>query len=135
MEIRRIAAILFAFVGVGAAAFQVALALGAPWGAYAMGGMYPGRFPAALRFSALFQAGLLLVFVALILARAGVAFPGLARAARRAVWVIVAFSAVSFVLNLITPSGGERVIWAPVAFVMLATSFLVAVIKPANAPS
>ena len=39
------AAILFAAVTVGVIAFQFALALGAPWGAYAMGGAFPGRYP------------------------------------------------------------------------------------------
>jgi hypothetical protein len=37
-------------------AYQLALALGAPWGAYAMGGRVPGRFPPALRVLTLVQA-------------------------------------------------------------------------------
>ena len=34
--------------------------------------------------------------------------------------------AVALVLNLITPSGGERAVWAPVALVLLLSSLVVA---------
>lgn len=37
---------------VGVAAFQLALALGAPWGTYVMGGTFPGSFPPAMRAAA-----------------------------------------------------------------------------------
>lgn len=47
-------------------------------------------------------------------------------ASRWLVWVVVAFGAVSLVLNLIPPSAGERAIWAPVAL-LLASSAIVAV--------
>ena len=40
--------------------------------------------------------------------------------------MVVAFAAVSLVLNLITPSAGERMLWAPVALVLLVCSLLVA---------
>jgi hypothetical protein len=36
---------------------------------------------------------------------------------------------MSFVLNLITPSAGERALWAPVLLLLLASSLVVA-IKP-----
>jgi hypothetical protein len=126
MDIRRIAASLFAVLTALVVLFQLALVLGAPWGAYAMGGAVPGQFPPALRVSALLQGLMLLVFVAIVLARAGVAFFGLVRPSRWLIWVVVAVSAVSLVLNLITPSAGERLIWLPVLFVLLATSLLVA---------
>ena len=37
-----IAAIIFSVVAGGAVACQIALALGAPWGSYAMSGKHPG---------------------------------------------------------------------------------------------
>ena len=52
-------AVVFALVTGMVVAFQVALALGAPWGAYAMGGAFPGRMPPPLRVAALIQAALL----------------------------------------------------------------------------
>jgi hypothetical protein len=43
------------------------------------------------------------------------------------VWFVVVFVTVSLVLNLITPSAGERALWAPVAAVLLASSTVVAI--------
>jgi hypothetical protein len=126
MEIKRLAGMLYASVSAVVIAFQVALALGAPWGAYAMGGAFPGQFPPPLRIAAVFQAALLLLLAVVVLARAGVALPQWSRASRWLVWIVVAFSAASFLLNLITPSAGERLIWAPVAFVLLLSSALTA---------
>jgi type IV secretory pathway VirB2 component (pilin) len=67
-----------------------------------------------------------LIASGIVLARAGIALKGWERVARWMVWVVVAFSAVSLVLNLITPSAGERMLWAPVALVLLVCSLLVA---------
>lgn len=126
MDIRRIAGIVYAVATGVVVAFQIALALGAPWGEYAMGGAYPGQFPPALRIAALVQAGILVGLAGIVLARAGIALQRWERVARWMVWVAVGFSAVSLVLNLITPSAGERMLWAPVAFVLLVCSLLVA---------
>jgi hypothetical protein len=64
--------------------------------------------------------------VAVVLSRAGVALAGWSRASRFA-WLVVAFAAISLVLNLITPSAAERAIWAPVALLLLVSSTVVAV--------
>jgi hypothetical protein len=108
-------------------AFQIAMAAGMPWGAYAMGGAYPGVFPPALRVAALVQAALIALCALVVLSRAGVALASWARASRVAIWFVVALSSVSLLLNVITPSGGERAVWAPVAAVMLASSLVVAI--------
>ena len=126
MDIRRIAGIVYTAATAVVVAFQIALALGAPWGAYAMGGAYPGQFPPALRIAALVQAGILIGLAGIVLARAGIALKSWERVARWMVWVAVAFSAVSLLLNLITPSAGERMLWAPVAFALLVCSLMVA---------
>ena len=126
MDIRRIAGIVYTAATAVVVAFQIALALGAPWGAYAMGGAYPGQFPPALRIAALVQAGILIGLAGIVLARAGIALKGWEHVARWMVWVAVVFSAVSLVLNLITPSAGERMLWAPVAFALLVCSLTVA---------
>ena len=125
MTIRRACAILYAIVSGMVVAFQLALAAGVPWGEYAMGGAFPGRFPPELRIAALVQAALLVGLVVIVLARAGLVALW-SRAARWLIWVVVAFSALSFVLNLITPSAGERAIWAPIAFLLLISSAVVA---------
>ena len=126
MNMKRVAAIIYAIVSFGVIAFQIALAAGAPWGAYAMGGAFPGQFPPALRIAAIIQAVLLAGLAAVILARAGLTLPRWSRASRWLAWVVVAFSTVSFILNLITPSAGERAIWAPTAFLLLISSIVVA---------
>lgn len=126
MKIRQIAALLYTVFTIVVVLFQIALALGALWGSYAMGGAYPGQFPPPLRVAAVIQAIVLLAFAGIVLARAGIALRPWARTSRWFVWVIVAFSTISLVLNLITPSAGERLIWAPVALILLITSLLVA---------
>lgn len=126
MNIRRIAGIVYAAATAVVVAFQIALALGAPWGSYAMGGAYPGQFPPAMRGAALIQAGILLGFVGIVLARAGIALRAWERVSQWMVWVVVAFAVLSLMLNLITPSAGERMLWAPVALVLLVCSLLVA---------
>ena len=130
MDIRRTAAILYAVLSVGVVAFQIALAAGAPWGAYAMGGAVPGQLPPALRIGALVQAALNVGMAAVVVSRAGLILTRWARVTRWLVWVVVAVTAMSLVLNLITPSAGERAIWVPVLVLLLASSVVVAVKDP-----
>lgn len=126
MTIRQAAAMIYAVVSLGVVVFQVALAAGAPWGEYAMGGAFPGQFPPALRVTALVQAALLLAMAAVVLSRARLILPGWLRVSRWLIWFVVAFAAVSFLLNLFTPSAGERALWAPAAFLLLVSSAIVA---------
>jgi hypothetical protein len=126
MTFRRAAAVLYAAAASGVVVFQIARAAGAPWGAYAMGGMFPGQFPPALRVAALVQSALVAGMAAIVLSRAALVLPKWSRASRRLVWVVVAFAAVGFVLNVITPSAAERGIWAPVTLLMLVSSAVVA---------
>jgi hypothetical protein len=133
MDIRRVAALLYTVMAAGVVAFQIALAAGAPWGAYAMGGAAPGQFPPALRIAALVQAALIVGMAAIVLSRAGLILAGWSRVSRWLVWVVVAVTAVSLVLNLITPSADEQALWAPVLLLLLASSLMVA-IKPSLRP-
>lgn len=123
---KTIAAWLFTLVASGGALFQLALAAGAPWGEWAMGGAYPGQFPPSLRVAAVVQAALLVGMVLVVLARAGLFTPRWARYARWLIWLVVAYGVIGLILNLITPSAGERAIWAPVALVLFVSSLLVA---------
>ena len=127
-----IAARIYAIVSFFVIAFQIALALGAPWGAYAMGGAFAGQFPPELRVAAVVQAVILAGLALVVLARAGITLSKWSRTSRWLVWVVVAFSALSLVLNLITPSARERAIWAPVALIMLTSSVIVAISRPSK---
>ncbi|MGZ9160516.1 MAG: hypothetical protein ACXW4T_05065 [Candidatus Limnocylindrales bacterium] len=126
MDVPTLAASAFAVVALGVIAFQVALTLGAPWGAYAMGGAFPGRLPTPMRVAALVQAVLIGLLALAVLSAAAVIVPELADAYPWVVWVAVVVSAFAVVLNAISRSAGERRIWVPVAVVMLVCSVLVA---------
>jgi hypothetical protein len=92
-----------------------------------MGGAFPGRFPLALRIAALVQAALIVAMAVVVLSRAGLVLPGWSGRTRWLAWCVVAFATVSLVLQLMTPSAGERAIWAPVALLLLASSTVVAI--------
>ncbi len=127
MDLTEVAAIAYAIATVGVIAFQVALALGAPWGAYAMGGSNPGSFPPKLRVAALLQAVVLAFLAVVVLSDAGLAIVSLSEAIPWLIWGVVAFSAISVVLNSISRSSVERRIWVPVGLVLLACSLTVAI--------
>jgi len=122
------AAIAFAVTAALVVAFQAALALGAPWGAYAMGGAFPGRMPAPLRVAAMVQGVLLIGLALIVLADAGLVRTGVANEWPWLAWVPVAVSVVAVVLNASSRSQGERRIWLPVALVLLVSSLLVALV-------
>ena len=122
----RAAALLYAAVSVGVVAFQIALALGAPWGAYAMSGAFPGRLPPAMRVAAVAQALLIVLLVGVVLARSGLALARWSDASRSLIWIAVGTAAVAVALNVATRSAGERALWAPAAVVLLASSLSVA---------
>ncbi|HVS64961.1 MAG TPA: hypothetical protein VMT85_15820 [Thermoanaerobaculia bacterium] len=129
MNAPQLAAVAYTAATVGACIFQVALASGAPWGELAMGGRFPGRFPPPMRVAALAQALVLVALAAVVLSKAGVAFPQLRGFAVVAIWAVVVISVVSLVLNSMTPSRRERILWAPVALVMTVSSLVVALVS------
>ncbi len=108
-------------------AFQVALALGAPWGAYAMGGSFPGRLPANARVASVVQALLLAMTAVVVTSRAGLAFAGMSGASGWLIWVVVGLLSLSLVGNLLSSSAGERMLWVPVLVLMLVASVAVGV--------
>ena len=55
--------------------FQLALAVGAPWGEFAMGGAFPGVYPPAMRIAALVQMAVLGVVGLIVCVRAGLVLP------------------------------------------------------------
>lgn len=122
-----VAAVLFATATAFVVAFQLALALGAPWGSYAMGGAFSGTYPPGMRVAALVQAVILAAVAVVVLSAAGLVATPWGPPPSWAMWVIVGLLGVGLVLNLITPSAGERRIWAPTVGVMLVCAAIVAV--------
>lgn len=120
------ALILFVFFTSITVIFQLALAIGIPWGNLAMGGKYPGKFPTPIRIAAVFQIMILLFFIWIAFVKAGVFSPDWKLFSDKLIWVVFGFSVVATVLNIITPSKWERIIWAPVSFILLITSLILA---------
>ena len=115
------------FLGLAAVVivFQLALAAGAPWGHLTMGGVYPGQLPAALRAAALFQAALLAFFGVVIAVRARLVQPRWYNVSRYLVWLVIAYTVVGAVLNTITSSSWERILWLPVVLALGACAIIV----------
>lgn len=118
------AAFIFSILSVVLVLFQ--LALGAPWGEMAMGGKFPGRFSPIMRFSALAQLSLLVFMALVVLTRAGVILDEFYEVSTTAIWFVVVISLISAILNTITPSKKERVLWSPVTIIKLVCVVIVA---------
>lgn len=126
MTATQLAAIAYALATAVVVGFQVALAAGAPWGEYAMGGRFPGRFPPAMRAGAVVQAVVLALLALVVMDAAGLVALGWTAALPWLIWVPVVVSALSAVMNAATRSAVERRLWFPVALVLLASSLAVA---------
>jgi hypothetical protein len=125
MDLGDLAALLYVAATLAVIAFQVALALGAPWGAFAMGGRFPGRFPPSMRLLALVQTVVLGLLALVVLDAAGLISLGLAD---WLIWLAVVVSALSVAMNAASPSPRERRLWVPVGLVMLGSSLVVALV-------
>lgn len=125
-----VAAILFAAL----AAFQVALALGAPAGAYVFGGRVTtddGRLRGAYRIAAAVAAVVLVVFGFVILARAGVVETSLnERFVTIASWAIVAYMAINTAMNLTASTKVERYLFGSISGFLVVLCSIVAASGP-----
>jgi hypothetical protein len=122
----RLAARLFVFLASVVAAFQVALVFGAPWGRFTWGGRFPDVLPTGMRAVAALSVALLAGSACLIASRAGMLRRGATRVMRIGVWGVVGYCGLMVLANAATPSPGERILWLPVAVLMLVTSVVVA---------
>ncbi|WP_405131695.1 hypothetical protein MHB43_08200 [Paenibacillus sp. FSL H8-0317] len=107
--------------------FQIALAAGLPWGEYAMGGKFPGKYPISMRFACIVQIAILAFMGIIVLSKSGLLLPGWSSFSDIAIWFIVGYLVLGTILNLITRSVWERRIWAPVTLLMLITSIIIAI--------
>lgn len=112
--------------------FQLALALGAPWGRFAMGGIYPHAYPPAMRLAALVQIAVLAGAALVVLSRAGLAWRTGHQQAGWLTWVITGVLLLGFCLNLISPSPGERLLWSPVALGLFLCAARIASSRPST---
>lgn len=115
MSLPEIAAGAFAILAAFPILGQLALVFGAPWGSITLGGRWPGVLPPRMRLAALAQATVLIALSVIALDHGGLLHIGLPPAA---IWVAVAVTCISAVLNNITPSRIERRLWGPVTILM-----------------
>ena len=120
------AALTFNLLAVLVIIFQLALALGMPWGELTWGGSFPGALPPYMRGVCVVSAIVLMAFSWVVSARAGLIGLGQHKNFSKLIWVVVAYSALGVIANTITPSFWERVVWLPVALGLFASSFVVA---------
>jgi hypothetical protein len=121
-----LAAFVFCALAVFAAGFQIALAIGMPWGALTWGGRFPGRLPGPMRCVAAVSAVFLLTCALVVAVRAGMLLFEWQPFSRTGIWFVVGYSAIGAVANAVTPNRKERLLWLPVVLVMLACSLAVA---------
>lgn len=106
--------------------FQLTLVFGAPLGEYTMGGKFPGKLPFKMRIAALIQIFILLLFVSVVIAKAGIALEQFHIIGRIGIWFVVAFFVLGSIVNLSSPSRNEKLVMGPVNIIALITTLLIA---------
>ena len=106
----------------GLVLFQLALAVGAPWGRAAFGG-YTDRLGTRLRVTSVIAALVWSGAAVVVLGRAGILAIAFADIL---IWVVVALSSLGILANAITRSRLERAIWLPFSIVVTLLCALVA---------
>ncbi|MCW3491656.1 hypothetical protein [Dethiobacter alkaliphilus] len=108
------------------AIFQVALAMGAPLGEFTMGGKFTGKLPIKMRVAALAQIVILLIFVFIVAAKAGIAFEQYYSFGRIGIWFVVAFFVFGTIVNISSPSRKEKLTMGPANIIALISTLVVA---------
>ena len=122
----RTAAVIVAAGLLFIAVFQLALALGAPFGRAAWGGAHD-RLPTRLRRSSAVAVVIWLIATAVVLARADyVTLPGPAEIATAGTWVVVVLLGLGAIVNVASSSPWERFGWGPPAAILAAFGLVVA---------
>jgi hypothetical protein len=124
-----ISAIIFVILSGILILFQLGLTIGMPWGEASMGGKFPGKYPPKMRVVSLINSFVLSFMAVIVLIKSEVLFPQFRSFANVAIYFVVAFSAITAILNIITPSKIERKLWAPVAILLLTSSCIVAFVS------
>ena len=108
-------------------AFQVALTLGAPLGAAALGGANTGELPGELRVVTAGSAIVWFAFSLIALARGNVAIAPRPRAvAWWGTWVLVCILGVGALVNFASSSAWERFGWGPFSLLLCALCLVLA---------
>lgn len=129
IQFEDIAAQIGAVVYVCVAAFQVAVAAGAPFGEFTQGGRSTGQLPRSGRIVAVVSALALLLMAGTLLAVAGIGpLAALDSPWIDGLWLATgAYAILGVILNAATRSSKERRVFLPIALVLFVCVALVAV--------
>lgn len=118
-------AIILTVVLVGLTGFQLALAVGAPWGHFAWGGQHR-VLPVGLRIGSVVSILIYAVIAVIAWDRVGTidVFPDLF--SEVAMWVIFGYFVLGIAMNAISRSKPERYTMVPVVIVLAVLSLLIA---------
>jgi hypothetical protein len=134
MTVEAVATVAALLLGV-MALFQVALALGVRWGAFAFGGRAvrdDGTLPPSYRFASAGAAVVLAIFAGVILIRGGViGTSGDSTWVTVMSWVIVAFMAINTPMNLMGKHWIEKYVFGGITLVLVVLCAIVAAAGPA----
>jgi hypothetical protein len=120
----------------GIAAFQVALAAGAPLGQAAWGGAHDGQLPTSLRVASAVAVGVWVLAALIVLGRAGFeAKPLPPTVLRLGPWILVCVCLIGALMNFLSPSAWERFLWAPFTLALAWLCLFVARTRGAPAAS
>jgi hypothetical protein len=109
------------------AAFQAALALGAPLGSASWGGAYQGQLPTGLRIASGVAVCVYVLFALIVLGRGGIRGVPLPYGVLRwGTWVLAGLMLVGALPNLASSSGWERFGWGPLALTLALLCLFVA---------
>ena len=101
------------------AAFQLALALGAPLGRAAWGGAYEGQLPIGLRIASGVAVAVWVFAALIVVGRAGFRVVLLPYGVLRwGTWVLVGLLFVGALMNIASSSGWERFGWGPFSLIL-----------------
>ena len=128
-------ALLTAVLFVGLALFQIALALGAPWGAHVYGGRAvaeDGTLPGKWRAASAAASVVLLLFGWVMLARGGVIETSIDDTLLAVLaWMVVAYMAINAAMNFASKDSLERWLFGSVTVVLVVLCSVVAAAGPA----
>jgi hypothetical protein len=125
-QFARTAAVIAAVGFSAIAAFQLALALGAPLGRAAWGGLHV-RLPAGLRIASAFAVLFWAIAALVVLGRAGYQMTPLPFGFTRwGTWILVGLLPLGALMNFASRSNWERFLWGPVALILALLCLIVA---------
>lgn len=108
------------------AVFQVAMALGAPWGRFAWGGQHERELPTGLRVASAVSILLYALFAVVLLDRVDVLDAWPDSVSRVSAWVLFGYFSLGVVMNGISRSRGERMLMTPTVLVLALCTLVVA---------